>query len=63
VERTFHAGSREPVPTIRLQVVASKALAEELLMALDTFFYMFATAMLAGMMVELDQIRRALQKK
>jgi hypothetical protein len=32
-------------------------------MALDTFFYMFATAMLAGMMVELDQIRRAVQKK
>lgn len=32
-------------------------------MALDTFFYMFATAMMAGMMVELDQIRRALQNK
>jgi hypothetical protein len=32
-------------------------------MALDTFFYMFATAMMAGMMVELDQIRRHLMKK
>lgn len=32
-------------------------------MALDTFFYTFATVMLAGMMVELDQIRRAVQKK
>jgi len=63
VERTFHAGSREPVPTIRLQVVASKALAEELLMALDTFFYMFATAMLGGILAELDQIRKAVQKK
>lgn len=33
------------------------------MLALDTFYYMFATAMLAGILAELDQIRRALQKK
>ena len=32
-------------------------------MALDTFFYMFATAMLGGILAELDQIRKAVQHK
>ena len=44
-------------------VVRSQTTVEDSVMALDTFFYMYATAMLGGILAELDQIRRALVKK
>jgi hypothetical protein len=30
---------------------------------MDIFFYMFASAMLAGILVELEQIRRGVQRE